>query len=206
MAVAVHGVERWYVRYVLARSDLNIRGGPGTEYRVVGWLARGQTAAVTGIGSDGGWWRVVCPDGSSGSCWVTASTQYTQTTTTPGSTPAATSEPSACIDKATLIADVTVPDGTQFPPNSGFNKIWRIKNAASVRGTVATGSFTPAGSFWARFLLTSHCAIPSSLTRALTSCSTWSAPIHPTPIRATGSYRTRRVNSSAWVTITAPSG
>lgn len=119
------------VRYVLARTDLNIRGGPGTNYHVVGWLARGQTAGVTGTSSDGGWWRVVCPDGSTGSCWVTASTQYTQATSAPGSTPMATSEPTTCTDRAALIADVTVPDGTQFPLNSGFNKIWRIKNTGT---------------------------------------------------------------------------
>lgn len=123
--VAVVNTE---VRYLLARTDVNIRGGPGTAYHVVGWLARGQTAGVTGISSDGDWWRVLCTDGSTGSCWVTAGTQYTQATSSPGITPP---PPAACTDRATLIADVTVPDGTQFPPNKGFNKFWQIKNTGT---------------------------------------------------------------------------
>lgn len=38
---------------------------------------------------------------------------------------------SDCTDKAALVADVSVPDGTQVAPGSGFNKIWRIKNTGT---------------------------------------------------------------------------
>ena len=34
-------------------------------------------------------------------------------------------------DKARFISDVTVPDGTIFPPGTAFNKIWRLKNVGS---------------------------------------------------------------------------
>lgn len=123
-------------RYVLAREDVNMRSGPGTYYNVIGWLAGGQIAAVTGASSDGNWWRVVCPDGTTGSCWVTARSQYTQPTTLPtvtpiAPTPTATSIPAGCTDSAAWVADVTVPDGTQFPPNTGFNKTWRIRNTGT---------------------------------------------------------------------------
>ncbi len=37
----------------------------------------------------------------------------------------------ACTDAATYVADVTIPDGTQFPPNTGFTKTWRLKNSGS---------------------------------------------------------------------------
>jgi hypothetical protein len=123
------------VQYIMAQSDVNIRSGPGTNYKVVGWVAGGQIAKVTGISSDKGWWRVICPDNSVGSCWVTANPQLTQPTTAPGQAPTATATatvvPTACTNNAALIADVTVPDGTQFAPNTGFIKTWRIKNTGT---------------------------------------------------------------------------
>lgn len=117
------------VQTIMALTDVNIRKGPGTAYEIVGWVADGQMAKVTGISSDNGWWRVVCPDGSTGSCWVTAGNQYTQPGNAPGSSP--TAVPTACTNSAALISDVSVPDGTPFLPNSGFNKIWRIKNTGT---------------------------------------------------------------------------
>ncbi|MCA9874014.1 MAG: SH3 domain-containing protein, partial [Anaerolineales bacterium] len=116
------------VQYILTQTDVNIRSGPGTNYDVVGWVKAGQTAAVTGVSSDNGWWRVVCPNGTSGSCWMTARAQYTQPTAGQNSAPTATPGTTACTDSASLIADVTIPDGTQLAPNTGFNKTWRIKN------------------------------------------------------------------------------
>jgi uncharacterized protein YraI len=119
------------VQYVLALSDVNIRSGPSTHYNIIGWVADGQTAKVTGISSDNGWWRVICPDGSTGSCWVTAGSQYTQPTSGVSTAPTATSPATACTNSASLVSDVTIPDGTQFAPNSGFNKTWRIKNSGT---------------------------------------------------------------------------
>lgn len=110
------------VQYVMARTNVNMRSGPGTGYNVIGWVAAGQTASVTGVSSDFGWWRVKCADGSIGSCWISAHTQYTQ----PADAPVA-----ACTNSAALVSDVSVPDGTQFAPNTGFNKIWRIKNTGT---------------------------------------------------------------------------
>jgi uncharacterized protein YraI len=119
------------VQYVMALTDLNIRGGPGTGYGVVGWVADGQIAKVTGVSGDSSWWRVVCPDDSIGNCWVTARAQYTQPTTAPGSQVPPTPVPTACSDSAAMVADVTVPDGTRFSPRTGFNKTWRIRNTGT---------------------------------------------------------------------------
>ncbi len=57
-------------------------------------------------------------------------------TTQPGNTAVpvtATTQPmlNVCTDAATFIADVTVPDGSQFAPYAGFMKTWRIKNNGS---------------------------------------------------------------------------
>lgn len=116
------------VQYVMAEIDMNIRSGPGTDFGVAGWLAEGQTAKVTGVSSGGGWWRVVCPDGSIGSCWISAGTRYTRPTNAPDGSPRITVVAPTCSDSATLVSDVTVPDGTRFEPNQGFNKIWRVRN------------------------------------------------------------------------------
>lgn len=112
------------VQYVMARTNLNIRSGPSTDYNIIGWVAEGQTAKVTGVSSDNGWWRVICPDDTVGSCWISANTRFSQVASAPAT--AAT-----CVDAATFVADITVPDGTVMAPSSGFNKIWRIKNSGT---------------------------------------------------------------------------
>jgi len=44
--------------------------------------------------------------------------------------PTATSRPVRC-DQAAFIKDVTVPDGTSFPPSGEFTKVWRLQNTGS---------------------------------------------------------------------------
>jgi uncharacterized protein YgiM (DUF1202 family) len=65
------------VEYVIAARDVNLRGGPGTIYPVMGQVFAGQTALVTGISADGGWWRVPCPTDQSAHCWVSADPNLT---------------------------------------------------------------------------------------------------------------------------------
>ena len=60
---------------VTALTDLNIRSGPGTAYDTIGLLSSGATANVLGKSSDGGWWKISCPDGGT-QCWVSAGSQY----------------------------------------------------------------------------------------------------------------------------------
>ena len=69
------------VQYVIALTDVNVRSGPGTGYDIISWIADGQTAKVTGVSSDNSWWRVICPDDTIGSCWVTAESAFTLPTT-----------------------------------------------------------------------------------------------------------------------------
>ncbi len=54
-------------------------------------------------------------------------------TVTPGpsSTPTSTPVPGACTDRIAFVADVTVPDGTTFAPNTNFTKTWRVKNVGT---------------------------------------------------------------------------
>jgi hypothetical protein len=43
---------------VTANVNANVRSGPGTNYSVVGSLAEGQSAPVTGRNSDSSWWQI----------------------------------------------------------------------------------------------------------------------------------------------------
>jgi len=52
---------------ILVESDINVRAGPGTDYPVIGALAPGQRAGVTGQNAAGDWWQLAV-DGGSG--WV----------------------------------------------------------------------------------------------------------------------------------------
>lgn len=41
--------------------DLNVRGGPGTAYPILGLLRAGQSAEITGRSNDGRWWQIKFP-------------------------------------------------------------------------------------------------------------------------------------------------
>lgn len=51
--------------------------------------------------------------------------------------PTPTYTPTTPCDRAKFIADVTVPDGTEFAPNTTFTKTWRIQNTGSCTWTTA---------------------------------------------------------------------
>jgi uncharacterized protein YraI len=51
-----------------AENQVNLRGGPGTNYEVVGSLAPGESLEITGRNGDSSWWQVSLPDGRS--AWV----------------------------------------------------------------------------------------------------------------------------------------
>jgi uncharacterized protein YraI len=43
---------------VTANANANVRGGPGTNYYVVGVLREGESASVTGRNADSSWWQI----------------------------------------------------------------------------------------------------------------------------------------------------
>jgi uncharacterized protein YraI len=53
---------------VQASNDLNVRGGPGTEYAVVDSIANGGQADIIAKNPQGDWWQVTLPSGVQG--WV----------------------------------------------------------------------------------------------------------------------------------------
>jgi hypothetical protein len=55
-----------------ANTDLNIRGGPGVNYPILGVLRAGQSAEITGKSADGGWWQIYFTGAPDGRGWVSA--------------------------------------------------------------------------------------------------------------------------------------
>lgn len=69
-------VDKTDVKTVVFRTTLNVRSGPGLNFKVVGRYRARRTAEVTGASTDGKWYRVLCVNGEVGDCWVTADTRY----------------------------------------------------------------------------------------------------------------------------------
>jgi chitodextrinase len=55
-----------------ATTDLNIRGGPGTDFPVLGLLRAGQSAEITGVSPDRGWWQIKFSGAADERGWVSA--------------------------------------------------------------------------------------------------------------------------------------
>jgi hypothetical protein len=58
---------------LIALTNANVRGGPGTDYDVVGNLPPGATAQVAGRNDDNTWWYIQFPGGFGGYAWIAAS-------------------------------------------------------------------------------------------------------------------------------------
>ncbi len=65
-------------------------------------------------------------------------------TATPFGQPPPTLGPAGC-NKASFVADITVPDGTLFSPGAAFTKTWRLKNSGGCGWTTAYKFFFYSG-------------------------------------------------------------
>jgi len=57
---------------VTVQQDMNVRGGPGTNYPVIRTAAAGASSTVVGRNADSSWLQVQYPPGSSSTGWVYA--------------------------------------------------------------------------------------------------------------------------------------
>lgn len=57
----------------------------------------------------------------------------------------ATAPGEACTNQAEFVADVTIPDGTQFTPGEAFTKTWRIRNVGTCTWTSGYSLFFESG-------------------------------------------------------------
>jgi hypothetical protein len=73
------------VKYVMVFPDIApMYSGPGDTYPQIGGIFGGMAGSVTGVSVDGQWWRVMCPDDTVGSCWISADPSVTEPTTPVG--------------------------------------------------------------------------------------------------------------------------
>ena len=68
---------------VMAKQDLDIRFGPGTEYPVIGHIAAGKFAQVTGKSANGSWWKIYCTYELTQSCYIPADPSLAERTSGP---------------------------------------------------------------------------------------------------------------------------
>jgi hypothetical protein len=68
---------------VMAKQDLDIRFGPGTEYPVIGHIAAGKFAQVTGKSANGSWWKINCTYELARSCYLPADPSLAEITSGP---------------------------------------------------------------------------------------------------------------------------
>jgi uncharacterized protein YgiM (DUF1202 family) len=138
------------VKYVMAMQDVNIRSGPGMQFSILSYIAEGQTAKVTGVSANGNWWRVICPDDTVGSCWVSALSSLTRPTD--GLLPDTSVYPTD-IKYVMAQQDITIYSG----PSAQFSVVGYIAGGqtAQVTGVNASGNWwrvicpdNSAGSCW----------------------------------------------------------
>ena len=58
---------------VTAATNANVRGGPGTDYEILGYLPIGGTAPLAGRNDANTWWYIEFPAGPGGHAWIAQS-------------------------------------------------------------------------------------------------------------------------------------
>ncbi|MEI2692682.1 MAG: SH3 domain-containing protein [Anaerolineae bacterium] len=134
----------------IASRGMNVRGGPGTDFPVIGTAASGASFAITGKNEDGAWYQVCCFDDEAKG-WLAASlvtvegnaaaiavatdipelppTATPAPTATPGPTsaaPTASAPPSGGGPSGTLIYSVANLDADRW-------ELWEINLASSAK-------------------------------------------------------------------------
>jgi uncharacterized protein YgiM (DUF1202 family) len=132
-----------------AVADVNIRGGPGTNYPILGLLRAGDVAAVVGRSPDGAWWQILFPPNTGGTGWVVGS--YVQTNAAVGAVPVVappppppthTPPPPPPTNTPLPSAEISfTADSTELNQGQCTRLRWRVKNVAAyyVDGVAGAG-------------------------------------------------------------------
>ncbi|MBN1995092.1 MAG: FHA domain-containing protein [Anaerolineae bacterium] len=114
------------------RADLNVRGGPGTQYPLLGLLPTGATAEILGKDPTFQWWQIRFAPAPDQLGWVSADSAYSQVfnvenipivpapptpTNTPTQTPTPTATPTATTIPATYTS-TPIPTNTPTPTDT----------------------------------------------------------------------------------------
>lgn len=100
---------------VVTESNINVRGGPSTDYPIVGTLQSGDSALITGQNAAGDWWQIQI-DGDSG--WVLGQLVTAENATAvpvvdaPPAPPTPTAEPET-VAEATAAEEAATDEATE---------------------------------------------------------------------------------------------
>ena len=152
------GTCTWTIDYKLVFVSGEMMGAEAAEINLTSTIAPNTTVDIpvklkspATNGTYRGYWQFKNKDGAlfgigpaaDKPFWVEITVAGGSSATTPAPTvsgtppaPTITPTPNTGADRATFVADVTVPDGTAFGPSKAVHKVWRIKNT----GTSTWGS------------------------------------------------------------------
>ncbi|HVF24823.1 MAG TPA: hypothetical protein VNA23_02990, partial [Anaerolineales bacterium] len=126
------------VEHVLAQQDVNIYNGPDTGFAIIGQVRKGGLAKVTGTNVFGSWWRIICPDGSEGSCWVSGHPAFTLPHEYPP--PAPIDPVSTDVEYILALRDVFIRNG----PSMQYGIISSLQEGQIAR----VNGISPDGNWW----------------------------------------------------------
>lgn len=130
-------------------ADVNVRGGPGTGYPILGLLRAGETATVVGRSADGAWWQILFPPNTGGDAWVAGN--YVQPNAAAGDVPLVAAPPPPPTHTPPPPPPTNTPlpsaevnftaDSTELNQGQCTRLRWRVKNVAAyfVDGVAGAG-------------------------------------------------------------------
>lgn len=114
-------------------TTVNLRSGPGTNYDIVGQVAKGDT--LTYLGSEGSWYKVQTPQGKVGYISASYAEKTGEKTTAPSGTASTPSTPSASTGKQVKVK--SGPINVRSGPGTNYDKVGMIPDQG-VFSVVAT--------------------------------------------------------------------
>jgi uncharacterized protein YraI len=103
-----------------ARTDLNVRAGPGTNYDLVGLLPPGVTAEIIGRDESRQWWQIRFDPAPGGIGWVSADPAFSTTSNVANvpvaQIPATSTSTSTPTSTPTPVPPTQTPTRTPIPP------------------------------------------------------------------------------------------
>ncbi len=112
---------------VTVKTAINVRGGPGTNYPIIGSAQPGETLTVTGQAYDCGWLAITTPAGAAG--WVSGSPDLVTLSAACSAIPAAAVPPTPTPAPASAPAPAPAPPGaaaaapTEAPPPASVSDL-----------------------------------------------------------------------------------
>jgi tRNA A-37 threonylcarbamoyl transferase component Bud32 len=106
----------------IAQADLEVRGGPGDEYDLLGYLPEGAQAEIAGRDDAGQWWQIKTSLEAAGLGWIKAGSDFSEASNTEDlpialapPTPTPLPVPDTPTATSTSVPDTATPTATQVP-------------------------------------------------------------------------------------------